>query len=171
MQNQPWNRLPGESTKAFSAFSAYRDLGSGRSIVEAYRHQRGTKGATQAPGQWKRLAKRFRWSERAAAWDDYQDQVKLEGQLAAIEEMCKRHAQIAMVSQAKLIERLQTFEASELTPKDMITWLEASVKVERLARGEPSEIQRQKHEPLEVAEVLVHTREEAQELLKLLKLT
>lgn len=65
----PWDRLDGETAKAWAAFCAYRDLGPKRSIVQAYRRATGNEGAAQAPGRWNGWSSQFGWIERATLYD------------------------------------------------------------------------------------------------------
>lgn len=75
MDAHPWDRQPGETDTQYGHFLAYRDLGPARTVGRAYR--RTTKqgefthgqGAKRAPGFFRRLAHRWRWQERAGAWD------------------------------------------------------------------------------------------------------
>ena len=67
---EPWQQQEGESSQAYAAFVAYRDMGPGRSVVETYRQIEGKPGAQQATGRWNKWAKDYRWAERARAWDN-----------------------------------------------------------------------------------------------------
>jgi len=53
----PWERRSGESGKAYEAFRRFRDAGPGRLLA----------GARPIERRW---SARWRWAERAAAWDD-----------------------------------------------------------------------------------------------------
>lgn len=62
----PWNRQPGETTKAYSAFVHYLKLGTERSVSKALR------SADKLPTNrrhWQRWASKYRWADRAAAYD------------------------------------------------------------------------------------------------------
>jgi hypothetical protein len=72
----PFEPLPGESSRAFAAFVAFRDLGSGRSVVAAYRQKTGKEQAKQASGEWNSWASRFDWQIRATAYDAHQEAVR-----------------------------------------------------------------------------------------------
>jgi hypothetical protein len=66
--HQPWLRLPEESSTAYEAFCAYRDLEVNiRSITAAYHHFRNLPkpNTTRAPGRWNEWFRCFRWRERA----------------------------------------------------------------------------------------------------------
>jgi hypothetical protein len=159
-------RLPSESTEAFHAFSLYRGLGLKRSLDEVSRRfdaeKRGSgfrliTGAEVAKprksgkiGLWSR---KFRWVERAAAWDRVVDQRVREKQLDEIERMAKRQAQEAQVLSQVLMAPVVAFAAGLKDPNrarmlenaDMHKLLEMSFesakavprlhKAERLARG------------------------------------
>jgi hypothetical protein len=137
----PWQRQPGESTKAFAAFCLYRDLGPGRSVVGAYRQRTGKESARQADGRWNDWARRWHWPARAATWDDEQDWLKVQAQLKKIEETAERHANLSVDFLQKIIERMRTIDADALGPRDLQAWFETAVKIERLSRGEPDSIQ------------------------------
>ncbi len=79
---KPWDQQPGESKLWFKRFSLFLLMGPTRSAVEAYRTEFGRKHAgaanpKEAASNWKRMAARWRWHERAEAWD--QEQLALAG--------------------------------------------------------------------------------------------
>jgi hypothetical protein len=65
---QPWDRRENETTKAFEAFAAYRNLGPARSVA----------GAAEEVGKSVSLLNkwcaRHHWVARVAAWDRFCDQ-------------------------------------------------------------------------------------------------
>lgn len=71
----PWDRQAGEPARWFTRFSAFLALGPGRSLNAAARAEqvngaRVSEGAERrAAGAWQRTAQRWRWRERAEAWD------------------------------------------------------------------------------------------------------
>lgn len=76
-ETQPWDKLPGESTRAYAAFLLYLNLApNSRSIARAYRAKGGRTGEEQgrsrggrAPSHWEAWASSFDWITRANAWD------------------------------------------------------------------------------------------------------
>jgi len=63
-------RLAGESARAYRLAQLYCELGAGRSLArvrEAYASESG--GVVLSLRQLKRLSSRYRWVERARAWD------------------------------------------------------------------------------------------------------
>jgi hypothetical protein len=161
----PWQRQRGESSKAFGYFVLYRDMPSTeRSVAAAYRHKTG-KTARQPPGWWTKLAQTWRWVERAQTFDDEQDRLFREASRKAIEEMADRHAKVAMLFTQHVVSRLAAIDPQELTAADLIRWFDTAVKVERLSRGEPTEIATRDVD-VEITEVVVKSRQEAAEILR-----
>lgn len=69
-----WEQQATESGEAFAAFRRFRDLGEGRTLVQAYRahveaHKGPTKGPIAVPGSWKRWSAQHNWRGRAEAHD------------------------------------------------------------------------------------------------------
>lgn len=77
--SEPWERLPDETDKAWAAFSRYLDAGPDRTLSNAEEPAKSPKSARKSPkkppvkktvsGSVKDWSKRFRWRERANAWD------------------------------------------------------------------------------------------------------
>lgn len=125
---ETWDQQTGESGEAFAAFKAFRDLGPARTLAEAYRSSRPGKGPQQAhagptkkpgtPGTWKTWAIKYRWKERAAAFDARGAQVQqaaAEKVIAAVAadraammlEQERREHQLAGLIHGKLLEMLE----------------------------------------------------------------
>jgi hypothetical protein len=158
-----WDRLPGESPKAYRAFCVYRDLGPGRCLDQASRsyHQRqraeadGTQPGRQprASGTIRRWAERWNWSVRAMAWDQELEQVKRKKQVEEVEEMAQRHAREALMLQNKAVERLRQLRPEELKPRETLDYLIEAAKLERLSRGEPTERLAEEHHVTDVRQL------------------
>ena len=141
-EKHAWDRLPGESSKAYHHFCVYRDMAANRSL----RQMAGIPGCTSVRRQLNRWSSRWRWVERCQQYDDY-----LEYQLRAQQEkerreMSKRHAKIAMLGQNILVKGMEELLAKvqsgqhSLAPAELARLMDVSVKVERLARGESTDI-------------------------------
>jgi hypothetical protein len=63
----PWDRQPDEPSLWFARFDTYRLLGPSRTIEAAFREGMGEKG--KCPSRWYTESVRWRWRERAEAWD------------------------------------------------------------------------------------------------------
>jgi hypothetical protein len=146
-EKHAWARQPRETSRAYELFCAYRDLGTERSLRKL---KQGTNGAPNV-NRLKRLSTRWNWVERCQAYDDYleyQDRLRQEKERR---QMRERHAKIAVLGQniavkglEKLLAKVQDGEQA-VSPADLTRLLDTSVKVERLSRGEPTEIEKSEH--------------------------
>lgn len=134
-----WERQPGESSKAYAAFCIYRDMGPDRSIEKVY-EKRSRRGPLSRLKNW---SVKHNWVERAKAYDDYLERKKREEKEKAILEMADRQARLAIAFQQRVAQRLQELDPSELSPSDLAKWFDVAAKIERLNRGEPTEIGKQ----------------------------
>jgi hypothetical protein len=73
-ENQPWERQDGESAPAFVAFCHYRDLEK-RSLLRAYQQHK--PDAEQLAGIWSEWSAKWRWYDRALAYDDHLEALRL----------------------------------------------------------------------------------------------
>ena len=130
----PWERLPGESTPAFQAFAAYRDMGAERTS-RAVAAQLGKSAALIH-----RWSSRWQWVDRAQAYDDQLDREAVEASRRFVREqaakMTERHLRGALTLQRKAIERINALAASDLTPAVAAAYYKLAVDVERLAVGQ-----------------------------------
>src|ERR1051325_5026554 len=116
-----WQKHEGESSRAYSAFLIFRNLGRRRSLSEASRAYHGTGGegdkktktGRKSSGLIRGWAERWNWKARAEAWDAEQQRLEDEALQVQRIEMAKRHAQQAKALQFKAIERL-----AKLSPDD-----------------------------------------------------
>ncbi len=78
-ERHPWEREEGETAKGFEAFELFRRLGPSRTVQGAWeqyfnrpgnRRKAGGKQAGLAQGYFRAWSSRWRWHERAAAWDE-----------------------------------------------------------------------------------------------------
>jgi hypothetical protein len=107
-------RLPGESIKAWAAFTIYRDLGTaGRSITAAWRKSTKRKRG-EAPGRWDLWSRTFRWVERSAAYDGHLDDLQRAAREKRLIQLAARRADYE-------------FEVQDLT-EELVGVLRAAVK-------------------------------------------
>src|SRR5208282_1621894 len=95
-QPQLCDRLPNEGNAPWAAWCLFRDLGTKRSVVKAYRLRSRRTEARYSPGTWNQWATKFRWQERARAWDLMLDQQLRTAAIAERIEMGRRQAQAAV---------------------------------------------------------------------------
>src|SRR5216684_2052292 len=89
-----WEQQPGESSRAFGAFCAYRDLGPRRSLRAAAAAFYGRTSAA-VERQFDKWSGAFGWVERASAWDRHLDAEARRAQEEARREMVERHVREA----------------------------------------------------------------------------
>lgn len=143
----PWEKLEGESPLQFSRFERFRSLGPSRTLEAAYRAETGRKGV--APGHWRESARKYRWRERAEAWDAEQTRQAREEEGESLAERRKAWIAQAMDLQAAGAAALLKLQAQikatpdhappPMTARDIAAYLDQGVKLEMLARGEPTE--------------------------------
>ena len=131
-----------ENTRQREAFDDYLGLGAERSIerLHALLVQRAGAGGS-APGlrtiyEWSR---RYNWQDRLQRLERQARETADEARIKALREMYERQAQEALLLQQKGAEWLTQFATDEATPDAAIRALVEGAKLERLARGEPSE--------------------------------
>lgn len=134
-----WDRLSGETARAYRAFAVYRDMGVSRSVARVGQELGKSKSLMDRwSGNW-------HWVHRANEWDAAQDEIHRSEQEQERRDMLRRHAEIGrnILRQvnAKLIE-FQTDEGvgADLSLKDIPVWTNIGTQVERKARGEPETI-------------------------------
>ncbi|MGW0822569.1 hypothetical protein [Streptomyces sp. NPDC002845] len=128
--NDPWERQDSETTAAFSAFAAYRDMGPARSITKVAR-QLG-KSRTLI-GRWSRA---HAWVLRAQAFDREQDRIFAAEQRQARKETARRHAKLAQAFLGKAVARLQILDPRELSPAELLRYFATAADIERRAVGD-----------------------------------
>lgn len=117
---QQWKRLPDEVAVWFARFEQYRIIGPARSIDEAYRRVSGLHRLSgKRPGQaWYQAAERYRWQERAEAWDESE-----RDRLMAIEKRRRfdaREERLGIISQYLAMAQaiIATADASSLSVQE-----------------------------------------------------
>jgi hypothetical protein len=93
----PWNRQPGETSKAYEAFSLYRDLGSERST------RRVSEQLAKSETLIKRWSGKYDWVARAGAWDSVPAQAVAEAYSDMAQRIAAQHERLA----TKLANRLE----------------------------------------------------------------
>jgi hypothetical protein len=151
---EPWDRLPDETELAFRAFIVYRDMGMGRSIEKLRDLILDPSGrprykTTRYMQEWSRLN---RWVERARAYDDHLDQIRLKAADDEIRkskaEMRKRHTTIALAMQDRVIAKIMPdpknrdtyLDPKEIKAGQIPMWAKISTDLERTTMDMPTVI-------------------------------
>ena len=130
-----WDQNQKETSKAFSVFLAYRDLGLRRSC-NAVASQLNMNASSVLE-----LSKRHNWQERVRAWDAYLDQETQLNQINQIKEMKERQINLALNAQEVASRGLKSLLASNTTfkPDSLSKLLDTGCRLERLNRDEPEQ--------------------------------
>jgi hypothetical protein len=152
MSKRPWDQLPDEPDMWFDRFDRFRLMGSSRSLNAIYNEERAKVGdppLSSVPPSYREYAQKFRWRERATAYDEA---LRSEAQLMADS---KREAARSMRSTTidaltalfmRLLAEVSKVEKDPkkaLTPRDMQHLAYAAslvMKESRLEYGDPTEI-------------------------------
>jgi hypothetical protein len=130
---EPWERQANESVKAFEAFTAYRDMGTDRSLAKV-----GTK-LGKSTALMERWSVTHRWVARVEVWENEKDRIVREELAKGVTAMRKKHAGIAAIMLDKAVKGLQAIPLEELTMQDIARAVDVATKLERLSRGEATE--------------------------------
>ncbi len=129
MAGKTYDRQPGESSVAFDAFCIYRDSGVERRIHKVAQE------CMKNSSLLRRWSSAHEWRRRAQAFDDDVQKQRRAQHLKDIAEADARHRQLARVCQRKIVERLQTLKPEELSPSDVMRWMDVTIRLERDVLG------------------------------------
>ena len=142
-ESQAWERVKGETRQAYGAFHHYLMLGERRSLSLLSDSFRTIQGKPKPLSLLKRWSSKWFWQDRCAAYDDHLRRQTEQAQSDAHVEMAERHIADGIALQRKGMERLQSLIVDAMSANEAIRCIVEGIKLERLARGEPSETQEQ----------------------------
>ena len=141
-----WDIQPGETAKAFHAFSHYRDMPpADRSIDTAHaehlarcegRKRRGKRGSNR----WQDWSPKHDWVSRAVAHDADLSRKRRDRRARELEEAQDRAAKIAHSALDRLDERLQTLDIMQIPVAVLDRWLKTLSDVELRALGHQDKV-------------------------------
>lgn len=134
LEPEPWERQLNESTQAFEAFAAYRDMGASRSLAKVSRQ------VCKSKALMERWSVDHDWVKRVAAWDAEKDRVARETTLNDIIEMRKRHAAIAKKMMDTADSALNNIKPDEVSTNEIARLVEIASKLERISRGDAGDV-------------------------------
>ena len=125
-----WELLPKESPEALAAFVVYRDLGFGRNIKLAIEKVADNSSYSQSYASWRKWAVDYRWKERAADYDRYDEQMKQNEHRKTIEAQGEKHREVTglMLDVAK--KKLQTMNPDDLSAGGIVEFVQTAVKIQ-----------------------------------------
>ena len=133
---ESWERLPGESGAAYTAFCAFRDYGSDRNIrkaIESYEKDEAKREKRYRV--WRNWSTQFRWRERAANYDRYTEKLKQTELRKTIEAQGEKHREVTGKMLDVVSRKLDTMKAEELTQGNVTEWVATAIRAEREAAG------------------------------------
>jgi hypothetical protein len=136
MPFERWERLPGESGAAFSAFCAFRDCGLDRNIrkaIEASEKDEGVRAKRYRV--WRNWAAQYRWQERAAEYDRYTERLKQTELRKTIEAQGEMHRKVTGKMLDVVSKKLDTMNPEDLTQGNVTEWVQTAIKAEREVAG------------------------------------
>jgi len=147
---KPWERQPNETPRAFECFTAYLEMGQGRTLSAVYRQKTGRTQAAKPAGSWNGWYYRYNWQERAIAYDDHmaQERQRQREEIAGeefkkeLEAYRKIHQQSGMSGLqivAALKEKARAFIGSEKIEVNNLEDLERVARVVRALESPSSE--------------------------------
>ena len=142
----PWEKQEHETSKAYAAFCAYRDMGTDRSFTKAipiiFNNIPDDKIRLKY-GQISAWSSKYGWVARVEAYDVYLEAKSRKEHELAIQKMVTEHAEAAVITRSKAMERIGLIgekELNELTPKEALEYLKVTAELERKSRGAPDQI-------------------------------
>ena len=131
-----------EGARQEAAFDRYWAMGAERSIERLCgKLAKDEDGQRSVPSvrtlyEW---SSRYRWQDRIARLERQAREAADEARVEALREMYDRQAREALLLQQRGTEWLTEFEAGQASPQAAIRAIVEGAKLERLARGEPSD--------------------------------
>ena len=129
-----WEFLPKESGEAFAAFVVYRDLGFDRSIKKAIEKVSDNSNSfcaySKSYGSWRKWAVDYRWKERAADFDRYNEQLKQTENRKTIEAQAEKHREVTGKMLDVAIKKLDTMNPDDLSPSGVVEFVQVAVKTD-----------------------------------------
>ncbi|MGW0681801.1 hypothetical protein ACWD2L_00365 [Streptomyces sp. NPDC002754] len=129
-----WDQQTGESDAQYRRYTRYQLLGGARS-VRAVAEEIG-----MSASYLHNIAHRYRWRERAKAWDREQDRLFLDKLADERKRIVDEQLKLSRSMLVKVAARLKDLNPDELTPGDLSRWAQVLTQIQRQALGEPDRV-------------------------------
>lgn len=133
---EPWEQLPEESDPAWQAFRAYRDAKHGERSLVAVAQELG-----KAKSLISRWSSRHSWQLRVQAYERHLDHEWRAALVSERRERDQRNLRISDALIAKVVQGLQSLDASRLSARDVASMFDTATKIQRLITGDPTSIE------------------------------
>lgn len=130
--SDPWERMEGESIQAFNSFVEYRDMQPKR-VVNRVKNKSA-----------KNWSQKYKWVDRAKAYDDFLDEIRRKEQQKDIAKMRDRHAKVATEMLDKAQTALAMLDPDDVSAQDIARLVDIATKLERISRGDAGEVVEQR---------------------------
>ena len=132
-----WERLPGESPKAFAAFCHFKDHGWERNIRKATDTAgNGAAGKGSRYGTWKHWSMKFQWMKRVGDYDQYMERLARLDMEKFIEERTKFYLKLTGKMLNAASEKLDIMNPAALSLRLIPIWVETAIRLEREIMGQ-----------------------------------
>jgi hypothetical protein len=133
---ESWERLTFETSMAYAAFIAFRDLGAGRNIRKAVETLEPNEGRWENRYRvFRNWSTQYRWRERAADYDKYLERLKQTELRKTIEAQGEKHRQVTGKMLDVVNKKLDTMNPADLSQTAVNEWVATAIKSEREAAG------------------------------------
>ena len=123
----PWERQHAETSRQFASFQIYRDT---RPTIRSLGRVAEELGCSSTYVE--RLSRLHSWVQRATDWDEERDRLRQARLLAHLEDIEKRHLQIADTALTKISQRLEDLDPKDIQVQHIPKLLEAIVRVQEI---------------------------------------
>jgi hypothetical protein len=124
-----WEQRNDETTRAYEGFSIYRSLGPQRSAAKVGRKLGKSRALIE------RWSARHEWVNRARVYDAAIGKEVAQDEKSATIRMNRRHIEESQRAQDLILKRLDKIRPEDLTPSDVIRWLDVATRIERRCMG------------------------------------
>ena len=133
---ESWEKLTGETSMAYAAFTAFRDLGAGRNIRKAVEALENDVGKREKRYRvFRNWSTQFKWRERAADYDRYMEHLKQTEVRKTIEAQGEKHRAVTGKMLDVVSKKLDTMNPADLSQTSVNEWVQTAIKTEREAAG------------------------------------
>jgi hypothetical protein len=133
---ESWEKLKGETTLAYAAFCAFRDMGGERSIRKAVETVETDEALRMKRyNVWRGWSTQFKWRERAADYDRYVEKLKQAELRKTIEAQGELHREVTGKMLDVVKKKLDAMNPADLSQGNLTEWVQTAIKAEREAAG------------------------------------